>query len=179
MHIKPRDAYRYGYLLWADEASGLLLKASLLDERGGVVEQYMFTQVNIGKPISESDLKPQYPTSGIVWQRAGDTAPTPTAGKWTAEQLPAGFTLSVRLMRMLPARKQPVEHLVYSDGLAVVSVFIEQTGNGDESNALSGLTHMGAVHAFGKVVDGHQVTVVGEAPALTVDMIGGSVRVGP
>jgi len=179
MHIKPRDAYRYGYLLWADEASGLLLKASLLDERGGVVEQYMFTQVNIGKPISESDLKPQYPTSGIVWQRAGDTAPTPAAGKWTAEQLPAGFTLSVRLMRMLPARKQPVEHLVYSDGLAVVSVFIEQTGNGDESNALSGLTHMGAVHAFGKVVDGHQVTVVGEAPALTVDMIGGSVRIGP
>jgi len=179
VRIKPRDAYRYGYLLWADETSGLLLKASLLDERGGVIEQYMFTQVSIGKPISESDLKPQYPTTGIVWQRADDATPTPSAGKWTAEHLPAGFTLSARIMRMLPTRKLPVEHLVYSDGLAVVSVFIEQAGNGDKTNVLSGLTHMGAVHAFGKVVDGHQVTVVGEAPALTVDMIGGSVRVGP
>lgn len=179
VQIKPRDAYRYGYLLWADDASGLLLKASLLDERGGVVEQYMFTQVNIGKPIAESDLKPQYPTTGVVWQRPNDATPAPSAGKWAAESLSAGFTLSARMMRMLPAHKQPVEHLVYSDGLAVVSVFIEQTENSDTSNVLSGLTHMGAVHAFGTVVDGHQVTVVGEAPALTVDMIGGSVRIGP
>ncbi len=179
VRIKPRDAYRYGYLLWADEASGLLLKASLLDEHGGVVEQYMFTQVSIGKPIAESELKPQYPTKGIVWQRADEGTPTPSAGRWTAAHLPTGFSLSARMMRMLPARKQPVEHLVYSDGLAVVSVFVEKVGDEAKPNVLSGLTHMGAVHAFGKVVDGHQVTVVGETPALTVDMIGESVRPEP
>lgn len=179
VHIKSRDAYRYGYLLWADEASGLLLKASLLDEHGGVVEQYMFTQVSIGKPIPESELKPQYPTKGIIWQRADDKMPALSTGQWTAARLPAGFSLSTRMMRMLPARKQPVEHLVYSDGLAVVSVFVEKVGDEAKPNVLSGLTHMGAVHAFGKVVDGHQVTVVGEAPALTVDMIGESVRSGP
>ncbi|HJW81752.1 MAG TPA: MucB/RseB C-terminal domain-containing protein [Acidiferrobacterales bacterium] len=179
VRIKPRDAYRYGYLLWADEASGLLLKASLLDEQGGVVEQYMFTQVAIGKPIPESELKPQYPTKGIVWQRAGDKMPTQSSGQWTAARLPAGFALSARMMRMLPARKQPVEHLVYSDGLAVVSVFVERADDAVKPNVLSGLTHMGAVHAFGKVVDGHQVTVVGETPAGTVDMIGESVSPGP
>ena len=179
VRIKPRDAYRYGYLLWADEASGLLLKASLLDEQGSVVEQYMFTQLSIGKPIPESELKPQYPTKGIVWQRADDETQALSTGQWTAARLPAGFTLSARMMRMLPAHKQPVEHLVYSDGLAVVSVFVEKVGDEAKPNALSGLTHMGAVHAFGKVVDGHQVTVVGEAPALTVDMIGESVGSGP
>jgi sigma-E factor negative regulatory protein RseB len=179
VHIKPRDAYRYGYLLWADEASGLLLKASLLNEHGGVVEQYMFAQVSIGKSIPESELKPQYPTKGVVWQRADDETPALSTGQWTAAQLPVGYSLSARLMRRLPARKQPVEHLVYSDGLAVVSVFIEKAGDEAKPNVLSGLTHMGAVHAFGKVVDGHQVTVVGEAPALTVDMIGESVWSGP
>jgi sigma-E factor negative regulatory protein RseB len=179
VRIKPRDAYRYGYLLWADETSGLLLKASLLDEHGSVVEQYMFTQVAIGKPIPEFELKPQYPTKGIVWQRADEGTPTSSAGQWTAGHLPTGFTLSARMMRMLPARKQPVEHLVYSDGLAVVSVFVEKVGDEAKPNVLSGLTHMGAVHAFGKVVDGHQVTVVGETPAPTVDMIGESVRPGP
>jgi sigma-E factor negative regulatory protein RseB len=179
VRIKPRDAYRYGYLLWVDEASGLLLKASLLDEQGEVIEQYMFTQVSIGGPIPESELKPQYPAKGIVWQRADDATRVPSTGQWTATRLPDGFTLSARMMRMLPARKQPVEHLVYSDGLAVVSVFVEKAGDEARPNALSGLTHMGAAHAFGKVVDGHQVTVVGEAPALTVDMIGESVRSGP
>jgi sigma-E factor negative regulatory protein RseB len=79
------------------------------------------------------------------------------------------------MLRKPPAHKQLVEHLVYSDGLAVVSVFIEKIDDNAKPNALSGLTHMGAVHAFGKVVDGHQVTVVGEAPAITVDMIGESV----
>lgn len=178
VRIKPRDAYRYGYLLWADAASGLLLKASLLDEHSSVVEQYMFTQVAIGKPISESELKPQYPTKGIVWQRAHGETPAPSTGQWTVAHLPAGYALNARMMRMLPARKHPVEHLVYTDGLAVVSVFVEKTDDEPRSNVLSGLTHMGAVHAFGKVVNGHQVTVVGEAPAITVDMIGESVGPG-
>lgn len=176
VRIKPRDAYRYGYLLWADEASGLLLKASLLDEHGGVVEQYMFTQVSIGKSISESELKPQYPATGIDWQRADVETPTSPTGKWTATHLPDGFTLSARMLRMLPAHKYPAEHLVYSDGLAIVSVFVEKIDDAVAANVLSGLSHMGAIHAFGKVVDDYQVTVVGETPALTVDMIGESVR---
>jgi sigma-E factor negative regulatory protein RseB len=179
VHIKPRDAYRYGYLLWADEASGLLLKASLQDERGDVVEQYMFTQVVIGKAIAESELKPQYPAKGIVWQRADAAPQSSPTGQWLATRLPAGFTLTARMMRMLPARKQPVEHLVYSDGLAVVSVFVERVEDEAKSNLLSGLTRMGVVHVFGKVIDGHQVTVVGEAPAMTVDMIGESVSSQP
>jgi sigma-E factor negative regulatory protein RseB len=58
-------------------------------------------------------------------------------------------------------------------------VFVERADDAVKPNAPSGLTHMGAVHAFGKIVEGHQVTVVGEAPALTVDMIGESVRSGP
>jgi sigma-E factor negative regulatory protein RseB len=173
--IAPRDAYRYGYQLWVDEASGLLLKASLLDEHGGVVEQYMFTQVSIGKPISESEFKPPSPAKGLVWQRADDDPPKPSTGQWAATRLPSGFTLTARIMRKLPARQQPVEHLVYSDGLAVVSVFVEQANDNAKPNVLSGLSHMGAVHAFGKVVAGHQVTVLGETPAVTVDMIGESV----
>lgn len=175
--IKPRDAYRYGYQLWADTASGLLLKASVLDERGAVIEQYMFTQVAIGQPIAEAELRPQYP-KGLVWQRAEDELPPVDSSRWAAARLPAGFTLSARMQRKLPARQQPVEHLVYSDGLAVVSVFVEPA-QADAPAALTGLTQMGAVHAFGRLVDGHQITVVGEAPAATVDMIGNSVALAP
>lgn len=176
--ITPRDAYRYGYRLWADKATGLLLKASLIDEHGEVVEQYMFTQISIGKPIPESDLAAQHLAKGTVSHRTDDMAPATSTRRWEATQLPVGYTLSARMHRKLPARRQPVEHLVYSDGLAVVSVFIEPVDDATHG-ALSGLTHMGAVHAFGKIVEGHQITVLGEAPAMAVDMIGASVAPHP
>ena len=176
--ITPRDAYRYGYHLWADKATGLLLKASLIDAQGKVLEQYMFTQVAIGKAIPESELTPQHLSKGAAVSRRTEESSAASSSRWEAVQLPAGYTLNARMQRKLSARQQPVEHLVYSDGLAVVSVFIEPVDSAARG-ALSGLTHMGAVHAFGKVTDGHQVTVLGEAPAMTVDMIGASVAPQP
>lgn len=176
--IKPRDAYRYGYVLWADKSTGLLLKASLIDEDGNVIEQYMFTQISIDRPIPDSDLAPQHPAKGTISHRADDEQPPASTRNWEASRLPAGYTLTAHMRRKLPARRQPVEHLVYSDGLAVVSVFVEPVDDATQG-ALSGLTRMGAVHAYGKVVEGHQITVLGETPAMTVDMIGASVAVRP
>lgn len=176
--IKPRDAYRYGYVLWADKSTGLLLKASLIDESGNVIEQYMFTQISIDRAIPDSDLAPQHPAKGIISHRADDQQPPASTRRWEALKLPPGYTLNAHMRRKLPARRQPVEHLVYSDGLAVVSVFVEPVDDATQG-ALSGLTHMGAVHAYGKVVDGHQITVLGETPAMTVDMIGASVASRP
>ncbi len=178
VQITPRDAYRYGYHLSADKATGLLLKADLIDTQGKVIEQYMFTQLSIGKPIPEFELAPQHPVPKESSRVEAEVAPAVSSGLWAATQLPVGYTLSARMMRKLPARRMPVEHLVYSDGLAVVSVFIEPVDRATRG-ALSGLAHMGAVHAFGKVVDGHQITVLGEAPAMTVDMIGASVTLPP
>src|SRR6266849_5658289 len=56
--IKAKDTYRYGYQLWADKATGLLLKAELVDSNGKIIEQFMFTQLNSGVPITAADLKP-------------------------------------------------------------------------------------------------------------------------
>ena len=176
--ITPRDAYRYGYQLWADKGTGLLLKAGLIDAQGKVIEQYMFTQLSIGKPIPESELAPQHLSRVVVAPSRAEESPADSNSRWEAAQLPAGYTLTRRMQRKLPTRQQPVEHLVYSDGLAVVSVFIEPVDDSTRG-ALSGLTHMGAVHAFGKVIDEHQITVLGEAPAMTVDMIGASVALQP
>lgn len=176
--IKPRDAYRYGYVLWADKSTGLLLKASLIDESGNVIEQYMFTQISIDRAIPDSELAPQHPAKGVISYRADDEQPPASTRHWEAQKLPPGYTLNAHMRRKLPSRRQPVEHLVYSDGLAVVSVFIEPVDDTSQG-ALSGLTHMGAVHAYGKVIDGHQITVLGETPALTVDMIGASVTSRP
>jgi sigma-E factor negative regulatory protein RseB len=178
--IKPRDKYRYGYHLWGDKQTGLLLKADLVNPKGKVLEQFMFTQVTIGGAIDPEDLRPSVATEGLAWYWGDTTEPgaTDAAREWTAKRLPVGFMLVNRLVRKHPTRDSADEHLVYSDGLAAVSVFINQ-GTRKSEPKVNGPSHMGAVHVYGKVVEGHQIIVVGEVPEETVEMIGESVKVGP
>lgn len=171
--IHPRDAYRYGYRLWADRDTGLLLKTELLDPRGRALEQFMFTQLRIGAVPAQA-LQPENLGKGWVWYREDRAPPAAPAQRWGAAQLPGGFKLSHQVMRRIPMRNKTVEHLVYSDGLATVSLFVEALAE-QEPPGIRGLSHMGAVHAYGARVNGHQVTVVGEVPAETVALIAKSV----
>ncbi|HSH42217.1 MAG TPA: MucB/RseB C-terminal domain-containing protein [Arenicellales bacterium] len=182
--VEPRDGFRYGYDLWADEASGLLLKAALLNEERQPIEQYLFTTIEIGADIDPENLEPVTPKSDLVWYgdaRSEDDVSgisrrdsEMAAANWVAEEVPDGFSLTRKMRRKSPMSGAVVEHYVYSDGLASVSVFIEKLDDADAR--ISGTKKMGAVYAFGREVDGHQVTVVGEVPARTVDLIGMSVR---
>lgn len=179
--VKPVDDFRYGYNLWVDEQSGLILKASLLDTDDKPIEQYMFTQVSIGAEIPDEALQPMTPKKELSWFR-GDEADEKNSGiknegsehlsNWQT-QIPKGYMLSYSVLRKSPMSKRMMEHFVYSDGLAAVSLFIEKSSKG--AKPFSGANRMGAVHAFGKIVDGYQITVVGEVPAKTVGMIGDSV----
>lgn len=174
--INPRDGYRYGYHLWADSETGLLLKADLVDHKGKTLEQFMFTQLSIGHTIDPRDLEPGVAGEGLAWYW-GDTVETSDntpAPEWLAERLPHGFTLSNWIMRKSSTRNGTVEHLVYSDGLAAVSIFIEEAGQ-DTKSAMIGSSRMGAIHAFGSIVNGRQIVVVGEVPGATVALIGKSV----
>ena len=173
--IKPKDNHRYGYNLWTDVDSGLLLKAELLDIEGAVIERHMFASVTIGQAVSAEDLKPNTPEQKLVWF-GKQKSPVPEQSSplnWVINKTPEGFTQSQRIRRLSPSRKQVVEHFVFTDGLATVSIFIEKSS--DKSKALHGLSRMGAIHAFGTMVDEYQVTVVGEVPGTTVSLMGNSV----
>lgn len=179
--VVPRDEYRYGYDLWADRKTGLLLKAVLLDGRNRPIEQYLFTDVEIGTYIPPEDLEAVTPKKDLVWYGdaqsgdAGSETGEMPALNWVIEHVPAGFMLTRKIKRLSPMRNKMLEHYVYSDGLAAVSVFVEKIQ--DESSArLNGVNRMGAAHAFGREINGHQITVVGEVPSKTVDLIGRSVR---
>lgn len=177
IRISPRDTFRYGYALWVDAETGLLLRADLLDTDGMSIEQYMFTDIEVGADIDEGDLRAVTPEQDLVWIGDRNEAPPPGPARleWAVGRVPDGFMLTRQIQRLSPMRKQPVEHLVYSDGLAAVSVFIERRA-GLKKTPMEGLSRMGALHAFATVIDNYQVTVVGEVPADTVDMMGMSVR---
>ena len=176
--ISPQDQYRYGYALWADSETGLVLAADLTDTRGRAIERFMFTQINIGSDIEPSALRPRSEGKNMVWHRGSwDWASEDLKPAWKVTRLPKGFALSASMISTMPMRSAPAEHIVFSDGLAAVSVFIERMKRGKKPG-IRGPTSMGAVHAYSTVVDDYRVTVVGEVPAATVAQIAGSVTAG-
>jgi sigma-E factor negative regulatory protein RseB len=175
--VLPRDPYRYGYRLWLDKETGMLLKSDLMDEHAEALEQFMFTSLKIQESIPLSELKPTTSGKGFKWYEDKKQAEDGVSGKkmgWVVTKLPGGFRMTMQKEHGMPTSKMPVEHMVFTDGLTSVSVFIEKPGQNDDE--LRGTSRMGAVNAYGTVISNHHVTVVGELPEAAVMMIGESVR---
>lgn len=170
--LAPRDELRYGYQLWADVHSGMLLKARAFNRNGETVEQFTFTQLEIG-PVPRERVKPRVVArTWRIEQVAVSPANLAQAGWSVSADLP-GFRKVIEITRML-REAQPVGQVVYSDGLAAVSVFIEPLAGRADAPAM-GLASMGAVNVYTREVANHLVTVVGEAPAASVQRIGNTV----
>lgn len=177
VQILPKTTDRYGYRLWIDTATQLLLKSVVLDHDGHPLEQVQFAQIAIGGPIGDELLKPEVTGVDFTWytNEGSPAAPAPdavTAG-WQVSWLPPGFEMHTQQTQHMVASKLPVKHFVYSDGLATVSVFIEKLQG--STAPIEGYSSMGAVNAFSRVADDFQITVVGEVPQSTVRQIAAAV----
>jgi sigma-E factor negative regulatory protein RseB len=169
--LAPKDNLRYGYRLWADTASGMLVRATTVDAAGNQIEQFTFTQLAIGR-VTPDMVKPRHAAN--TW-RVEDTsaAPAHLAG-WSLNADLPGFHKVVELTRRMGESK-PVGQLVFSDGLAAVSIFIEPLAPQREP-LRPGLASLGAIHIYTREVANHMVTVVGEAPAASVQRIANAVQ---
>ena len=170
--LMPVDDLRYGYKFWADVNTGMLLKSRTFNGRAETVEQFTFTQLSIGK-VSRDKVRPKH--AARSW-RIEDAAAVPAdlarAG-WTIGMDLPGFRKVVEVNRKL-GNSRPVGQAVYSDGMAAVSVFIEPM-DGRAERIRPGLSHLGAFNIYTRAVANHIVTVVGEAPAASVQRIGNMV----
>lgn len=167
--LEPRDAYRHAYQLWLDKQTGLPLKTRSVNENGGVVSMFVFSEIQIGKApemrlfrndmagkrIQQASLEQ---TSGLVW----DVAPPP------------GYLRVQEALRALPGKKAPVTHLVFSDGLSVLSMFVEPLD--PQVHSMQGLSAEGAIGVYARQVDGYMVTVLGEVPSQALIETGNSAR---
>lgn len=177
--LMPRDGFRYGYRVWIDESSHMPLKTELCDAQGRVLERMTFMSLTLPHEIPDREFEPTVDATGYRTARhephAVPHAPADEArASWVVRQLPPGFRLTQRGSQAFPGNGGPVSHLVFSDGIASVSVFIGDRG---ASSALppSSEAQVGVASAFSSQVEGHPVTVVGEVPARTVRFIGAGV----
>jgi sigma-E factor negative regulatory protein RseB len=180
--IMPRDVQRYGFRLWLDQDTGLLLRSELVDIEGTKLEIFQFATLEVGGPITEQDLTPQSGANSVKSHMSlAPSAPDAQrhAVNWHAEWLPDGFTMASSDNRRTPSTAKPVATLMYSDGLAAFSVFIEDMPEAGFSKLVS---RIGATVAVSEIVTNapgstrHLVTVVGEIPTPIAQRIAQSIR---
>jgi len=178
--IRPLDPYRYGYRISIDRQTGMPLKTQLLDEDGRALEQIFFSAIRFQASIADKDVQPSVKLGTLTMLRfapAGGQAENQPAESWGSADLPPGFRMTssqAKLGANLPAGLQQV---VYSDGLATVSVFIEPAVAASEQ--AEGLSRIGAANAYSTTANGIMVTAIGEVPAQTVEKLARSARSAP
>jgi sigma-E factor negative regulatory protein RseB len=186
IELDPKDNLRYGYRLWTEKNSGLLLRAQIVNEKREVVEQITFAQVSIGGGIDKNSVKPTFAnTSG--WHVENSFPNEANLSGWSVGAVPSGFKKIHEMKRVVsnaPALNPtvavaPGEHdvsqLVFSDGLAAISVFVEP---GTQSR-VEGTMQQGAMNIVGKRQGDFWLTIVGEVPAAAIKQVANSIEFKP
>jgi sigma-E factor negative regulatory protein RseB len=155
--LQPKDQWRYGYRLWLDHDTGLPLRIALLGEAGQPLEQMAFTDFRVSKPSPE-DLRPST-TEGLRRVQSLKVNRVAADPGWRVAPPPPGFVL--RGARRLGDSVQ----LLYGDGLASVSVYVEPVAGTAQTESRA---RRGAVNIHTRVGGGRRIVAIGKVPAATV-----------
>jgi sigma-E factor negative regulatory protein RseB len=185
LRLRPRDEYRFGYRLWAEKTSGLLLRADTLGERGEILETSAFSDVAIGvRSQPETVVQPMRRLAGYKIVKPA-LAPTQLEAEgWSLRQSVPGFRQVSCVKRPLddaPRERvnpsspaQQVLQTIFSDGLTYVSVFIEPYS--PERHGKLAQTTVGATQTLLQRQGDWWITVVGDVPATTLKAFVGNLQ---
>ena len=180
VNIKPIDRFRYGYQLWIDKKSKLLLRSRLKNYQGANLEDVMFVKLDVLEDISDSLFKPSFSSNNFTWInniKSNINSDRAVQTKWKASWIPKGFLMTGYTKDPMPTSKIPVDHFIYTDGLATISVYVEKLNHQQPIN--SETTNFGGVNTYSVSTNGYQITAVGEVPKTTVELIVNSVKLSP
>ena len=168
LSIKPRDVDRYGHRVWLEAATGLPLKAELINELGRVVEETRFVDFALEETIADEEFELDINVAGFRQIGRGTATPmrkvvasAAESTAWSSPALPQGFELTHE-----SRSDDGMMHLRFDDGMAALSVFIEPV---DTDNRMTfGASRLGGTHTYSVLAYGRQITAVGETPLSTV-----------
>jgi sigma-E factor negative regulatory protein RseB len=177
--VRPHDQYRYGHRIWLDKATGFPLQTETVDINGELIQEVKIADIMISDNIAEEALRPSISLDGFTWYKEpARYQAVEIDTDWACDDLPAGFrAISTKTEKLADGEvgdsvAEGTTHILYSDGVANVSVFIA-TATADQS---AGWAILGSSNSFTAEIDGYQVTAVGEVPGVTVQRIASSMR---
>lgn len=173
--LEPKDGLRYSYKFWIDTEYGLLLKSVMFNHRNEIMESIAFNQLALMNTVELDWFRPKIDHNKYyVMEDEQVVIPdSSTSADWDIKELPAGYRKVDQMMRMVQGKPYPVTHVIFSDGLASVSLFIEPVAKGVKSKLV--LAASGNTSFYANVNNGHLITVVGEVPEATVVQIANAV----
>lgn len=173
--IEPKDEFRYGHQLWIDTQSGLLLKAGLVNERGESLESFVFTELRIGTPVDKEALKPRSSSDDWKVHNVRASEAKGDGGQWQFRTPLPGFRKISGMRREAQGDMPEMTHLIFSDGLAAISVFIEPMA-GRKDKAEIGHFAMGAINIYKRIVGDHLLVAMGDVPQLALKRLADGVE---
>lgn len=175
VQLIPRDGSRFGYRVWSERKSGLVLRLQVLDSDGRVLEQSAFSELQLDAPVSMQRLSAMMAaTDGYrMEQRAVRKVDAQELG-WSLRNVVPGFRPVGCYQRALQAgaavggsSQEGTLQWLFSDGLATVSMFID--GYDARRHLKEGAVELGgATRSVSRRFGEWWITVVGEAPVPTL-----------
>lgn len=168
--LEPKDELRFGHVLWADMKSGLLLKAKMVNHLGRSIEQFAFSEINIGAELEKSDFRSRFDNANgwrVINARGSELAGDSLG--WSFRNPLPGYKMTSAVKRNIGPNRGDVTHIVFSDGLAAVSVFVEEAS--DQDSGTDGASTSGPVNIFKRRVGKYLVTALGEVPDKALQML--------
>ena len=176
--VRPKDRSRYGSRLWLDEETAMPVRSVVGDETGRQIEQILFTRLEMKEKIPAKDVEPAVDANGFQWIRTDRKLAAmpqlPASNGLRPLRVPPGFRLIASRLQPMPGSPMPAQHLIFSDGIAAISVFIEP-GPPNVGPRPPEASRMGSANVYSTSLHGHVVTAIGEVPANTVREIATSV----
>ena len=171
IRIVPKDNHRFGYWIWLDQQSNLLLKLAIITRKGQLLEQIQFTHLEITDDLSEH-LK-QLQTTDLPKVIDITTKQEEAELAWQVNWLPNGFKQIKSNRHRINTNKQAVEFMLFNDGLVDLSVYVNPSE--DKQRAIE-FAYDGATLILTQIINNVEVSVVGKIPLATAKQIANSVR---
>lgn len=173
--LEPKDGLRYSYKFWVDAEYGLLLKSVMVNNRDEIMESIAFNQLSLFSNPALDWFRPtiDHKKDYVMEDDRSIVSESGAPVDWMIKDLPAGYRKVEQKVRMVPGKPYPVTHVVFSDGMASVSLFIEPIPKGARTRVT--LATKGNTSFYANANSGHLVTVVGEVPEATIVQIANAV----
>jgi len=173
--LEPKDNLRYSYRLWIDTEYGLLLKSMTFNSHNEIMDSIAFNQIGLLNTLDLDWFQPKIDNKKnyVMENEATTIVDNRVSTAWAIKELPAGYRKVDQMIRMVHGKSLPVTQMVFSDGLASVSLFIEPVTKNIKPR--TGHKIVGNTSFYAQVTDGYQITVVGEVPEAAVAQIANAV----
>jgi sigma-E factor negative regulatory protein RseB len=165
--LAPKDTWRFGYRIWSEKKSGLVVKLQTVDADGSVLEQAAFSELQLDAPVRTDKLSQMMAaTQGWRVEKADAVKTNAAAEGWQLKSAVPGFKPIDCYKRAAPGAPQGSIQWIFSDGLAAVSLFVEPYDR--QRHSQEGQYSSGATQTLTRRVQDWWLTAVGEVPVRTL-----------